>query len=89
MRILLQRVEDGRYYGGFGKWTNDVLAAYNFPHIPDAIHRCVAEHLTRIRVVLKFEVSAYDIEVPIFMRATTPAPAVAFQASAGSRLGGG
>ncbi len=85
MRIVLQSVEDGRYYGGFRKWTDDVRAAYQFPHITDAIQRCVAEHLTRIRVILKFEVSAYDIEVPLFMTSATPAPAVAFQPPATSR----
>jgi hypothetical protein len=65
MRILLQQRNTGLYFKDVGAWVRTSADAMNFVNSTEAIDFCVANKLTDIQVVLKFEEEKYDIVLPV------------------------
>ena len=65
MRILLQQKETGLYFKDVGAWVPHGAEAMDFVSSTAAIDFCVANRLTRVQVVLKFDEQKYDIVLPV------------------------
>jgi hypothetical protein len=65
MRILLQQKETGLYFRDIGSWDPDPLEAMDFLSSTVAIDFCVANKISNVQLVLKFEEQRYDIVLPV------------------------
>jgi hypothetical protein len=65
MRILLQQEATGRYFKDVGAWTRDPAEAMDFLSSTKAIEYCVANRISDVHLVLKFEEQHYDIVLPM------------------------
>ena len=65
MRILLQQKETGLYFKDIEDWTRDAAAALDFLSSSAAIDFCVANKISNVQLVLKFEEHRYDIVLPV------------------------
>ena len=65
MRILLQQKENGLYFKDIGVWDPDPSQAMDFLSSTSAIDFCVANKITGVQLVLKFEEQRYDIVLPV------------------------
>jgi hypothetical protein len=69
MRILLQQKESGLYFRDIDAWDPDPAEAMDFLSSTAAIDFCVANKISGVQLVLKFDEQKYDIVMPVF-----PAP---------------
>lgn len=65
MRILLQEKETGLYLKDIGRWTPDPMEAMDFLSSTKAIDFCVANKISGVQLVLKFEEQLHDIVLPM------------------------
>lgn len=65
MRILLQQKENGLYFKDIGVWDPDPGQAMDFLSSTSAIDFCVANKISGVQLVLKFEEQRYDIVLPV------------------------
>lgn len=65
MRILLQQKDSGLYFKDIEAWTHDPGEAMDFLSSTTAIDFCVANKISRVQMVLKFEEQPYDIVMPV------------------------
>lgn len=65
MRILLQEKETGLYLKDVGNWTPEPTAAMDFLSSTRAIDFCVANKISGVQLVLKFEEQLHDIVLPM------------------------
>jgi hypothetical protein len=65
MRILLQRKETGLYFKDIDAWDPDPGMAMDFLSSTSAIDFCVANKISNVQIVLKFEEQRYDIVLPV------------------------
>jgi len=65
MRILLQQKKSGLYLKEAGDWTSDATEAIDFLSSTRAIDFCVANRVSDVQLVLKFEEQLYDIVLPV------------------------
>jgi len=65
MRILLQQTNDGLYFKEKGVWTRAAAEGMDFLSSTQAIDYCLANHISGVQVVLKFEEEHYDIVLPV------------------------
>ena len=65
MRILLQQKDTGLYFKDIDAWTRQRAEAMDFVSSTAAIDFCVANKLTDVQLVLKFEEHQYDIVLPV------------------------
>jgi len=69
MRILLQQKESGLYFKDVGSWDPDPIEAMDFLSSTAAIDFCVANKISRVQIVLKFEEQHCDIVFPLHLQA--------------------
>ncbi len=69
MRILLQSKETGLYFRDIGDWTRYSSEALDFLSSTAAIDFCVANKISGVHLVLKFDEQRYDIVLPVGTRA--------------------
>jgi len=65
MRVLLQQKASGLYYKDKDLWTRLAAEAADFLCSTKAIDFCVANHLSGVQLVLKFDEQLYDIVLPM------------------------
>lgn len=65
MRILLQNKETGLYFKDINAWVRNGSEAMDFVSSSSAIDFCVANKLSGLQVVLKFEDQRYEIVLPM------------------------
>jgi hypothetical protein len=65
MKILLQQKENGLYFKDIGAWDADPTEAMDFLSSTSAIDFCVANKISDVQIVLKFEEQRYDIVLPV------------------------
>jgi len=65
MRILLQQKETGLYFRDVGAWDPDPAQAMDFLSSTSAIDFCVANKISHVQIVLKFDEQRYDIVLPV------------------------
>lgn len=65
MRILLQQKETGLYFKDVGAWVRPSAEGMDFVSSTAAIDFCVANKLSGVQLVLKFEEQEYDIVMPV------------------------
>jgi hypothetical protein len=65
MRILIQQRASGRYFKDIQEWTRDHLEAMDFGTSSRAIDFCVANGLSGVQLVLKFEEEEFDLVLPL------------------------
>ena len=65
MRILLQHKETGLYFKDIDSWVRTSAEAMDFVSSTAAIDFCVANKLSDVQLVLKFEQQRYDIVLPV------------------------
>ena len=65
MRILLQRKDDGLYLEDIGAWISDSANAMDFMSSTSAIDFCIANKISNVQLVLKFDEQRYDIVLPV------------------------
>ena len=65
MRILLQQKESGLYFKDINSWGPDPGDAMDFLSSTSAIDFCVANKISDVQIVLKFEEQRYDIVLPV------------------------
>ena len=68
MRILLQQKESGLYFKDVGAWDPDPAQAMDFLSSTSAIDFCVANKISNVQLVLKFEEQRYDIVLPVLIQ---------------------
>jgi hypothetical protein len=73
MRILLQQKETGRYLDETGAWVCGSSTAMEFMVATAAIDFAVANRMTGLQVVLKFDEHKCDIVLPISASELPPA----------------
>ena len=69
MRIVLQSKETGLYFRGISDWTRNSSEALDFLSSTAAIDFCVANKISGVHLVLKFEEQRYDIVLPVAVMA--------------------
>jgi hypothetical protein len=72
MRILLQRKESGLYFCDIDLWDPDPAEAMDFLSSTSAIDFCVANKISDVQLVLKFEEQRYDIVLPVLIQSHEP-----------------
>lgn len=72
MRILLQQKESGLYFKDIGAWDLDPAQAMDFLSSTSAIDFCVANKISHVQLVLKFEEQRYDIVLPVLIQNDGP-----------------
>ena len=72
MRILLQQKETGLYFRDIDSWDSDPLEAMDFLSSTVAIDFCVANKISNVQLVLKFDEQRYDIVLPVQFQSTEP-----------------
>jgi hypothetical protein len=65
MRILLQQKQTGHYFKTTGAWTREPGEGMDFISSTHAIEYCIANKLSDVQLVLKFEEQHYDIVLPM------------------------
>jgi hypothetical protein len=65
MRILLQQKESGLYFKDVDAWDRDPAQAMDFLSSTAAIDFCVANKISNVQLVLKFDEQRYDIVLPV------------------------
>lgn len=65
MRICLQQKETGLYFKDIDGWVRDSADAMDFVSSTAAIDFCVANRLSGVQLVLKFQEEKYDIVLPV------------------------
>jgi hypothetical protein len=65
MRILVQQKETGLYFRDIDAWVRNSSEAMDFLNSTAAIDFCVANKLSGVQLVLKFEEQNYDIVLPM------------------------
>lgn len=68
MRILLQQKENGLYFKDVDAWDPDPTNAMDFLCSTSAIDFCVANKISGVQLVLKFEEQRYDIVLPVLIQ---------------------
>ena len=72
MRILLQKQSTGLYFKEGGTWTREAAEAVDFLSSTKAIDFCMANGITGVQLVLKFEEQLYDIVLPMVSDSRRP-----------------
>ncbi len=72
MRILLQQKDSGLYFKDINSWDPDPFEAMDFLSSTVAIDFCVANKISNVQLVLKFEEQRYDIVLPVQMHPDGP-----------------
>ncbi len=72
MKILLQQKESGLYFCDVGSWDLDPSGAMDFLSSTSAIDFCVANKISGVQLVLKFEEQRYDIVLPVLIQPGEP-----------------
>jgi len=65
MRILLQQKETGLYFKDIESWDPNPFEAMDFLSSTAAIDFCVANKISNVQLVLKFDEQRYDIVMPV------------------------
>ena len=65
MRVLIQQKDSGLYFQDIAAWTSDHQDAMDFVTSTRAIDFCVANKLSGVQLVLKFEEQEFDIVMPL------------------------
>ena len=65
MKILLQQKESGLYFKDVDAWDPNPTEAMDFLCSTSAIDFCVANKISGVQLVLKFEEQRYDIVLPV------------------------
>jgi len=65
MRILLQQKGTGLYFKNIGDWSRTSSEAMDFVSSTSAIDFCVANKLSDLQLVLKFDDQHCDIVMPV------------------------
>ena len=65
MRILLQQKQTGLYFKDINAWDPDPTEAMDFLSSTAAIDFCVANKISHVQIVLKFDEQRYDIVLPV------------------------
>jgi hypothetical protein len=65
MRILLQHKATGLYFKDIDGWSHSTSDAMDFLSSSEAIDFCVANKISNVQLVLKFEEQRYDIVLPV------------------------
>jgi len=65
MRILLQQKNSGLYFKDRGAWTRAAAEALDFLCSTKAIDFCLANRISGVQIVLKFDEQRYDIVLPV------------------------
>ena len=65
MRILLQHKNTGLYFSELGAWTDVPADAMDFVSSTKAIDFCVANRISGVQLVLKFEQQLHEIVLPV------------------------
>lgn len=65
MRILLQQKQTGLYFKDIDAWISDSSEAMDFLSSTTAIDFCVANKISGVQIVLKFDEQRYDIVLPV------------------------
>lgn len=73
MRILLQQKNTGLFFRDLGKWVQSSSEAMDFVSSSRAIDFCLANKLTGLQLVFKFEDQPYEI---VCQMTTAPEPSV-------------
>ena len=79
MRILLQQKKTGLFFGNVGQWVTGSSEAMDFVSSSKAIQFCVANRLSGVQLVFKFEDQPYEIvcQMTSVAQASIPASASA------------
>ena len=72
MRILLQQKETGLYFRDIDSWDPDPFEAMDFLSSTVAIDFCVANKISNVQLVLKFDEQRYDIVLPVQFQSNEP-----------------
>lgn len=72
MRILLQQKESGLYFKDIDLWDPDPAQAMDFVSSTAVIDFCVANKISNVHIVLKFDEQRYDIVLPIIVPPNEP-----------------
>jgi hypothetical protein len=72
MKILLQQKENGLYFIDIDAWDADPARAMDFLSSTSAIDFCVANKISDVQIVLKFEEQRYDIVLPVLTQEPEP-----------------
>jgi len=72
MKILLQQKDTGLYFRDINGWDPDPDAAMDFLSSTTAIDFCVANKITGVQLVLKFDEPRYDIILPVIHESDPP-----------------
>jgi hypothetical protein len=72
MRILLQQKETGLYFKDIDSWESDPSEAMDFLSSTSAIDFCVANKISSVQLVLKFDEQRYDIVLPVLIQPNEP-----------------
>ncbi len=65
MRIVLQQKATGLYFQDINAWARQSTEAMDFVSSSAAIDFCVANKISDVQLVLKFEEQRYDIVMPV------------------------
>ena len=68
MKILLQQKNDGLYFKESGVWTRDAAEGMEFLSSTQATDYCIANHISDVQIVLRFEEQHHDIVLPVRSR---------------------
>ena len=72
MKILLQQKETGLYFRDIDSWDSDPSEAMDFLSSTSAIDFCVANRISSVQLVLKFDEQRYDIVLPVQIQPNDP-----------------
>jgi hypothetical protein len=72
MRILLQQKDSGLYFRDIESWDPNPFEAMDFLSSTAAIDFCVANKISNVQLVLKFEEQRYDIVMPVQIQTSEP-----------------
>jgi hypothetical protein len=72
MRILLQQKDTGLYFRDIDSWDSDPSEAMDFLSSTSAIDFCVANKISNVQLVLKFDEQRYDIVLPVLIHPNEP-----------------
>jgi hemerythrin-like domain-containing protein len=64
MKVLVQNLETLHYVGGEMDWTSDADQALNFVQVVHAVDYAMKHGFENVRVVMKFEGTCDDVELP-------------------------
>jgi hypothetical protein len=73
MKVLIQNPLTLSYIETERKWTHDADAALDFKDSRSAVRYCSEHDLLDMEIVLKFPQDRYDVHMPAWAAAPTPA----------------